>query len=75
LIENNYEFKRTTEVIKGNYIYPNDAIAEFEKSISFSDIDGNWINDNSIEVSIKFPKKADINGDDLYVGKISEFIN
>jgi len=81
LLANKYEFEGTTEVNKGMYSSPNDAIANFKKSISFSDTAGNWINDNSIEVSIQFGKRADYthfeknkDEDNEYVGDTHEFI-
>lgn len=77
LLANKYEFEETTEPYK----YPDDAIANFKKKISFSDTAGNWINDNSIEVSIQFGKRADYTNfktiedeDSIYQGNTDEFI-
>jgi hypothetical protein len=83
LLTNGYEFKGTREAIDGRYIYPDDAIASFSKKISYTDTDGNWINDSSIKVSIQFEKRADYKNfeknkdedeDDIYIGEPDTFI-
>ena len=51
------------------------------KEISYTDTDGNWINDSGIKVSIQFEKRADYKNfkknedeDDIYIGKPNTFI-
>ena len=81
LLTNGYEFEGTREAIDGRYIYPDDAIASFSKEISYTDTDGNWINDSGIKVSIQFEKRADYTNfeknedeDDIYIGEPDTFI-
>ena len=81
LLTNGYEFEGTREAIDGRYIYPDDAIASFSKKISYTDTDGNWINDSDIKVSIQFEKRADYENfeknkdeDDIYIGEPDMFI-
>ena len=79
LLTNGYEFNGTRKAIDGRYIYPDDAIASFSKEISYTDTDGNWINDSGIKVSIQFEKRADYknfkkNEDDIYIGEPNTFI-
>lgn len=81
LLTNGYEFEGTREAIDGRYIYPDDAIASFSKKISYTDTDGNWINDSGIKVSIQFEKRADYTNfeknedeDDIYIGEPDAFI-
>ena len=81
LLTNGYEFEWTREAIDGRYIYPDDAIASFSKEISYTDTDGNWINDSGIKVSIQFEKRADYTNfeknedeDDIYIGEPDTFI-
>ena len=81
LLTNGYEFERTQEAIDGNISYPDDAIASFSKKISYTDTDGNWINDSGIKVSIQFEKRADYKNfkknedeDDIYIGEPDTFI-
>ena len=81
LLTNGYEFEGTREAIDGGYIYPDDAIAGFSKKISYTDTDGNWINDSGIKVSIQFEKRADYKNfekneddDDIYIGEPDTFI-
>lgn len=52
LLTNGYEYKETREAIDSSFVYPDDIIADFSKEISYTDTDGNWINDSSIKVSI-----------------------
>ena len=53
------------------------------KEISYTDTDGNWINDSGIKVSIQFEKRADYTNfekneneyeDDIYNGEPDTFI-
>lgn len=81
LVSNGYEFDGTREAIVGRYSYPDDTIADFSKSLEFSDTDGNWINDGSLKVSIQFEKRSDYtnfekdeNEDNIYVGDPQDFI-
>jgi len=81
LLTNGYEFEGTREAIDGRYNYPDDAIASFSKKISYTDTDGNWINDSGIKVSIQFEKRADYTNfkknedeDDIYIGEPDTFI-
>ena len=81
LLTNGYEFEGTREAIDGRYIYSDDAIASFSKEISYTDTDGNWINDSGIKVSIQFEKRADYTNfeknedeDDIYIGEPDTFI-
>jgi hypothetical protein len=81
LLTNGYEFEGTREVIDGRYNYPDDAIASFSKELSYTDTDGNWINDSGIKVSIQFEKRADYKNfeknkdeDDIYIGEPDTFI-
>jgi hypothetical protein len=81
LLTNGYEFEGTREAIDGRYNYPDDAIASFSKKISYTDTDGNWINDSGIKVSIQFEKRADYKSfeknkdeDDIYIGEPDTFI-
>jgi hypothetical protein len=83
LLTNGYEFEGTREAIDGRYNYPHDAIASFSKKISYTDTDGNWINDSDIKVSIQFEKRADYTNfkknkdedeDDIYIGDPDTFI-
>jgi hypothetical protein len=83
LLTNGYEFKGTREAIDGIYNYPDNAIASFSKKISYTDTDGNWINDSGIKVSIQFEKRADYKNfeknedadeDDIYIGEPDTFI-
>ena len=81
LLTNGYEFKGTQKAIDGRYNYPDDAIASFSKKISYTDTDGNWINDSGIKVSIQFEKRADYTNfkknedeDDIYIGEPNTFI-
>ena len=81
LLTNGYEFEETREAIDGRYIYPDDAIARFSKKLSYTDTDGNWINDSGIKVSIQFEKRADYKNfeknedkDDIYIGEPDTFI-
>jgi len=59
LVTNGYEFKETREAFDDRYQYPDDAIAFFSKKLSYSDTEGNWINDSGIKVSIQFETRAD----------------
>ena len=81
LLTNGYEFEGTQEAIDGRYNYPDDAIAIFSKKISYTDTDGNWINDSGTKVSIQFEKRADYTNfeknedeDDIYIGEPDTFI-
>ena len=79
LLTNGYEFNGTRKAIDGRYIYPDEAIASFSKELSYTDTDGNWINDSGIKVSIQFEKRADYknfkkNEDDIYIGEPNTFI-
>ena len=80
LLTNKYEFKETREAIDNRFVYPDDVIADFSKEISYTDTDGNWINDSTIKVSIQFEKRADyINfkknkEDNEYIGNPDIFI-
>ena len=81
LLTNGYEFEGTQEANDGIYDYPDDAIAIFSKEISYTDTHHNWINDNSIKVSIQFQKSADYknfeynkDGDKIYIGDPETFI-
>jgi hypothetical protein len=81
LINNGYEFDNIREAMDNYYIYPNDAIAIFSKKLSYSDTNGDYINDSGIKISIQFEKRADdehfeINedGDNIYVGDVNTFI-
>ena len=81
LLTNGYKFEGTREAIDGRYISPDDAIASFSKKISYTDTDGNWINDSGIKVSIQFEKRADYTNfeknedeDDIYIGEPDTFI-
>ena len=82
LVSNGYEFNGTREAVIGRYNYPDEAIADFSKSLEFSDTDGNWINDGSLKVSIQFEKRSDYknfekdeNEENIYVGEPEDFIN
>ena len=81
LVTNGYEFEETREAVDDRYEYPDDAIAFFSKKLSYSDTDGNWINDSGIKVSIQFEKRADYknlkknkDGDENYIGEPHTFI-
>ena len=81
LLTNGYEFNGTRKAIDGRYIYPDEAIASFSKELSYTDTDGNWINDSGIKVSIQFEKRADYKNfeknedeDDIYIGEPDTFI-
>jgi len=50
LIENDYKYENN---VFGCF-YHNYSVAEFNKNISYSDKNGNWINDNHIKISIEF---------------------
>jgi hypothetical protein len=74
-----YEFEGT---IEGTREHPDKCSADFQKEISYTDLDGNWINDSTIKVSIQFEKRADYaniekdaNGDEVYVGQGVTFIS
>lgn len=69
LKKNGYEFKHVNEA--ENYYGYYDAT--FEKSIKYTDTDGDYINDNHISVNIQFANKFDYKnlekdekGDDIY---------
>ena len=81
LLTNGYEFEETQEANDGTYDYPDDAIAIFSKQISYTNTHHNWINDDSIKVSIQFQKRADYkhfekneDEDDIYIGEPETFI-
>jgi hypothetical protein len=81
LLTNDYEFNGTREANDGMYDYPDDAIASFSKKLSYTDTDGNLINDSDIKVSIQFEKRADYENikkneyeDNTYIGKPDTFI-
>ena len=69
LKQNGYKFKGTREA--DNYYAHSNAI--FEKNISFSDKDGNWINDNHIKISIEYNDRCDYKNSDEYIDKDNEF--
>ena len=81
LLINGYKFEGTQEAIDDSYIYQDDAIARFSKELSYTDTDGNWINDSDIKVSIQFEKRADYkkfkkneDEDNIYIGEPDRFI-
>ena len=81
LLKNGYEFQGTRKAYDNKFHYPDNVIADFEKSLSFSETNGNWINDSSLKVSIQFEKRADYtnftqdeNEDDIYIGNPEKFI-
>jgi len=81
LLTNGYKFDGTRKAFDDKYNYPEDAIASFSKEISYSDTDGNWINDSEIKVSIQFEKRSDYknikknkDGDNIYPGNPNTFI-
>lgn len=81
LVTNGYEFKETREAFDDKYQYPDDAIAFFSKKLSYSDTEGNWINDSGIKVSIQFETRADYKNfeknedeDNIYIGEPDTFI-
>ena len=81
LVTNGYEFKETREAFDDRYQYPDDAIALFSKKLSYSDTEGNWINDSGIKVSIQFETRADYKNfeknaydEDKYIGEPETFI-
>jgi hypothetical protein len=81
LLTNGYEFEGIREAFDGKYNYPEEAIASFSKELSYTDKDGNWINDSGIKVSIQFEKRADYekfekneDEDDIYIGQPETFI-
>jgi hypothetical protein len=72
-----YEFEGTR-----THKHATECAADFQKEISYTDLDGNWVNDGKIKVSIQFEKRADYtniekdaNGDEVYVGEEITFIS
>uniref|UniRef100_A0A6C0I1Q0 Uncharacterized protein n=1 Tax=viral metagenome TaxID=1070528 RepID=A0A6C0I1Q0_9ZZZZ len=81
LLSNGYTFKGTRKAINEGYEYPDAAIADFSKRLEFSDTDGNYVLDGSLDISIQFEKRADYENfeknedeDDIYVGNPTKFI-
>ena len=81
LLTKGYTFEGTREAFDGKYNYPEESIASFSKELSYTDTDGNWINDSGIKVSIQFEKRADYKNfeknedeDDIYIGEPETFI-
>lgn len=81
LLTNGFEFEGTQEANDGIYYYPDEAIANFSKPISYTDTHHNWINDSGIKVSIQFEKRADYKNfeknedeEDIYIGEPETFI-